>query len=218
MAEYPIIVAGAGPVGLLVALSLARENIPVTILEALPAIEASPRAMVYQPVAVRELERAGVLDELRKISTQGRKICWRKTRTGEVIAELERTVTPDYPYENLVVGQHDLARVILEHLRTFECAKILYGQRVLAVDQSDKECIVVTTEGPGGKKETFKASYLVGADGGRSSVRRLCDIAFEGFTWPQQLVATNVYYPFDKYGFYDGNFMMYDLPVPFHYS
>ena len=208
MAEHPVIVAGAGPVSLLVALRLAKEQIPVTILEALPAIKASPRAMVYQPVAVRELERAGVLDDLRKISTQGRKICWRKTHNGEVIAELERDVTPDYPYENLVVGQHDLARVILEHLRQYECAKILYGRRAMAIDQSTGNCVDVSTERPDGSKENFKASYLVGADGGRSSIRRLCDIAFEGFTWPQQLVATNVYYPFDKHGFFEGNFMM----------
>ena len=212
MTDLPIIVAGASPVGLLVALRLARESIPVTILEARPAIEASPRAMVYQPVAVRELERAGVLDDLRKISTQGRKICWRKTCDGEVIAEFERSVTPDCPYENLVVGQDELARVILEHLRKFECAQIFYGGRVLAVDQSDENYVGVTTERPDGTKDTYKASYVVGADGGRSSIRRLCNITFEGFTWPQQLVATNIYYPFDKYGFYDGNFMMYAPP------
>ncbi len=202
-----VIVVGAGPVGLMVALRLAKENVAVTVLEALSEIAASPRAMVYQPVAVRELERAGVLEDLRMISTQGRKLCWRKTRNKEVIAQLERQVTPDYPYENLVIGQDELARIILQHLQKCGCAKIRYGRPVLALEQ-EEESVTVTTENSTGTKETFTASYLVGADGGRSSIRRLSDISFVGFTWPQQLVATNVQYPFEKYGFYDGNFMV----------
>lgn len=85
---FSVIVVGAGPVGLLASLRLAQAGMAVTVLEALPAVEESPRAMAYQPVAVKELDRAGVLEDVRKVGGRGQHICWRKTKNGEVIAEL----------------------------------------------------------------------------------------------------------------------------------
>lgn len=59
----------------------------------------------------------------------------------------------------------------------------------------------------GGGVERVRGRY-VGADGSRSSVRRLCGIGFEGETLPVQLVATDVEYPFADHGFMDVNFML----------
>jgi 2-polyprenyl-6-methoxyphenol hydroxylase-like FAD-dependent oxidoreductase len=117
VAERPLGVGGAGPVGLLVALRLAGQNISVTIEEALPAIESSPRAMAYLPVAAHELERAGILDAFRKISNQAGRICWRKISIGEVISDFEQKVTLDYPCESLVTRQHDLEHLLRLQIR-----------------------------------------------------------------------------------------------------
>lgn len=203
-----VIVVGAGPVGLLVALRISKEGIPTTVIEALPEIEQSPRAMVYQPVAVKELDRAGILEDLRKIGGSGKAVCWRKTSTKEVIAQLVREPTPENPYENLVIGQHELAAIILEHLQPLKNAKVLFNQRVVSIDKNDGGSLTITTQSPDDTNTTHSASYLIGADGGRSSIRKLCGIAFEGFQYPEQLVSTNVYFPFDKYGWAQGNFMM----------
>lgn len=203
-----VIVVGAGPVGLLTSLRLAQANVPVTLVEALPQIESSPRAMAYQPISVKELDRAGVLEDARKIGGRGQKVCWRKSSTGEVIAAIERNTTPEHPYENLVIGQHELAAIILRHLQQFDEAKVLWNHRVVAVEQPEAKEVVVTTEDATGAETTLRSSYLVGADGGRSSVRKMAGVTFDGFTWPEQLVSTNVYFPFDKYGWYDANFLM----------
>ena len=80
----------------------------------------------------------------------------------------------------------------------------MFGRRVMALEQLNDG----VTEDANGDKEIFTVPYLVGANGGRSSIRRLSDISFEGFTWPQQRVATNVQYPFDKWGFYNGKIMV----------
>ena len=203
------IVIGAGPVGLLTALRLAKAKppIPVTVLEALPGIVRSPRAAVYQPVAVHELDKAGVLQDARRKGTVGRNICWRKTKTGEIIAEMSRGPSKDNQYENLVLGQDDLADIILEHFEASGVAKVLWEHKVVEIDQDEEDKVKVIVEDKQGKKITLQAEYAVGADGGRSSVRRILNVPFEGFTWEDQIIATNVYYPFAKHGFYDGNFM-----------
>ncbi|KAJ9296499.1 hypothetical protein DTO271G3_5197 [Paecilomyces variotii] len=165
-----VIVVGAGPVGLLVGLRLAKAGIHTTILERLPAIENSPRAAAYQPVAVQELDRASILEACRAIGTTGSKLAFRR-QTGEVILELSRVPTPEEPYENLVLGQHELVRVILDNFEQCETAQVLFEHFVVGIDQDDTG-VTATVETPDGTKE-LTASYLVGADGGRSSVWQL---------------------------------------------
>ncbi|KAL1980059.1 hypothetical protein VTN96DRAFT_4678 [Rasamsonia emersonii] len=204
-----VIVIGAGPVGLLVGLRLVRAGIPTTVLEMLPAVENSPRAAVYMPVAVRELDRAGILDECRSIGTSGTKLAWRKIN-GEVIVELDRIPNEEEPYENLILGQHELAEVIQrafqqENSAEETLARVLFSHRAVKIEQ-DEEGVTVTAEvGEEKREHRFRAQYVVGADGARSFVRRHLNIPFEGFTWDRQIVATNVVYPFDKYGYTTGN-------------
>lgn len=206
-AGMTVLVVGAGPVGLLTTLRLARAGINVTCLEALQAIDDSPRAMAYHPVATKELERAGVLDDIRRRGgSSGSGICWRSTKSGEVIAQLERNINKDFPYENLVIGQHELAAIILQHLRDYQTAKVLFGKKVTAIGQSSGDNVSVTVTDDQNVESVMSATYLVAADGGRSTIRRLLDISFDGFTYPEQLVSTNVYFPFDKHGWQDGNF------------
>ncbi|KAK4550805.1 hypothetical protein LTR36_000385 [Oleoguttula mirabilis] len=202
-----VIVVGAGPVGLLTTLRLAQAGIQTICIDALKAIDDSPRAMAYHPIATKELDRAGVLADVRRRGgSSGRSVCWRQIKDGEVIARLERSVSKDFPYENLVIGQHELAAIIMEHLQRFENAKVVFGRRVTAIeDQADVD-VKVTTVDEEGKEHVSSASYLVAADGGRSTIRRLLGISFDGFTYREQLVSTNVYFDFDKYGWEDANF------------
>lgn len=60
---------------------------------------------------------------------------------------------------------------------------------------------------PDGRK-TFSASWVVGADGAGSTVRKLLGLPFEGHTWEEMVVATNVVFPFEKYGMWDSNFIV----------
>ncbi|KXL50315.1 hypothetical protein M433DRAFT_151261 [Acidomyces richmondensis BFW] len=205
--DFSVIVVGAGPVGLLTTLRLAQAHIKTTCLEALKCVDTSPRAMAYHPIATKELDRAGVLQDIRQYGgTASGGVCWRQTKTGEFIAGIGVSPTPDFPYENLVIGQHDLAAIILKHLEKYENATVLFGHRVTAIDQESENDAKVTVIDDMECERVFSASYIVAADGGRSTMRRLLDITFDGFTYPEQLVSTNVYFPFDKYGWWDGNF------------
>ena len=167
-------------------------------------VEQSPRAAVYHAVSVRELDRAGVLEDCRKRGMSSSDVCWRKLN-GDIIAEIDRKPGPG-EYEILVLGQHVLAEIIFTHYKQCEGSQVLFNHKVTEITNSDYgvDIKVETEEGV----KTFHSRYLVGADGGRSSVRRLNNIPFDGFTWNCNLVACNVIYPFEKYGFQGGNFII----------
>lgn len=120
-----------------------------------------------------------------------------------MIVELGRAPSKKEPYENLILGQHELAEVIFRHLGECGNARVLFGHDVAGIAQDEKG-VTVDVDTKDGPKQ-FTAAYLVGADGGRSFVRSAVGVSFDGFTWPQQIVATNVVYPFEKYGYSTGN-------------
>ena len=60
--------------------------------------------------------------------------------------------------------------------------KILWRPKVTALQQTEHSVTVAAEVAEGTK--TFTAKYVVGADGGKSTIRKLIDVKFEGFTWP----------------------------------
>ncbi|KAK3699018.1 hypothetical protein LTR37_016622 [Vermiconidia calcicola] len=198
MKDISVIVVGAGPAG-----------IRTTCVDALAKVDASPRAMAYHPVAVKELDRVGVLDDCRKIGSAGRSLCWRNTKTKEEIAVIDRAPSKEFTYENLMIGQHLLAGIILEHLKHYDKASVRFSTKVTAIDQSSGQDVSLTVEDAEGSSSNLSADYCVAADGGRSTMRKLLDITFDGFTFEEQLVSTNIYFDFEKYGWKDGNFMVH---------
>jgi 3-(3-hydroxy-phenyl)propionate hydroxylase len=59
--------------------------------------------------------------------------------------------------------------------------------------------------------EQHSGSWVIGCDGARSTVRRLLGVPFEGTTWPQRFVATNVFYDFHAHGYTRSVFLMDDV-------
>jgi 2-polyprenyl-6-methoxyphenol hydroxylase-like FAD-dependent oxidoreductase len=178
---------GGGPVGVFTALRLARAGINVVLLERDDVPSDSPRAAVYTGPSVFELQRAGILDDVRKLGLQNSDVCWRKVN-GELIAGLGRDFAPGDPLNPVTLDQFRLETVILKHLEPYCNAKVLWGHKVIALEQrEDRVCVVAETSD--GQIKRLSASYVVGADGGKSTVRKLIDVKFEGFTWPFTISA-----------------------------
>jgi 3-(3-hydroxy-phenyl)propionate hydroxylase len=195
-----VLVAGAGPVGLITALSLARRDVPVTVLEAEPDLTEDLRAGTFHPPTVELLADLGIAKTLHAMGIVVPAWQFRDREAG-VVAEFDLGVlrhdTP-YPYR-LHCEQHKLARVVYDMLRPLPHAEVRFATRVTGVSQS-ADAVTVTVDTPDGPGSETGA-YLVGADGGRSVVRKAAGIEFEGFTWPEAFAVVSTPYDLAPHGF-----------------
>ena len=198
MSESEVVVVGAGPVGALAALGLAQRGHEVLLLEAEPALTEAPRAIVYYWHVLPGLEALGLLDDMDRAGIRNTAFRNRVLASGSeaVVSLAPLAQVTDRPW-NVHLGQHELVKIALEHLAQMPNAQLRLGSPVSGV-KADHDG--VTLQVGGEREEEVRASWVLGADGARSTVRSSLGIPFEGTTWDDRFVATDLRYPFDDAG------------------
>ncbi|KAH7067218.1 putative monooxygenase [Paraphoma chrysanthemicola] len=202
-----VIVVGAGPSGLLLSLLLAQNNIAVTLVEKSGTLDKQPRATHYAGPAVRVLHRAGLLGDIDAQGFFPSKLTFR-TFDNKVLASIDHTGDSDYTSRLRCLPLDQLGEILLSHLTKLPNVTILWDHEVTELEDVDG-IGAITVSSPQGSK-VLRAQYVVGCDGANSKIRRLLfgDWEFPGKTWDTQIVATNAYYDFHKYGYEDANFVI----------
>jgi 2-polyprenyl-6-methoxyphenol hydroxylase-like FAD-dependent oxidoreductase len=183
----PVLIAGAGPVGLVTALLLARWKVPSVVLESAPAgrTHAGSRAICFQRDVLDVFDRAGCADAM---VAEG--VTWTTGRTFYRSSELFAVTFPTAgagalpPWIN--ISQASVERYLLARARAEPLVDLRFGHPVTAVDV-DEESVRVRA-GPA----TFRGSHLVGADGSRSAVRQLLGIGFPGRSFDDQFLICDI--------------------------
>ncbi|KAL1899581.1 hypothetical protein Sste5346_002983 [Sporothrix stenoceras] len=225
-----VLIVGAGPSGLLLAVLLSQHGIPVHILEASHELDQQPRAAHYGPPAIPELARAGIMDILEKNGGMRlNSMYWRNFSDHTQIAgfdgsvlkdagNVETTLTEDL--RTACLPMQDLDALLLNLFVTKYNGQVSWRHRVTKVDQNEKsawaEIEVLAgdldlTKATVSETLRIEADYVVGCDGANSIVRRsLFGDDYPGKTWDAQIIATNTYYDFaGKFGFNDANFIIH---------
>jgi 3-(3-hydroxy-phenyl)propionate hydroxylase len=192
MKKPRIIVVGAGPVGVVAALACAQNGFSVILLEAESKVDDSPRAATTHPATLEMIDRLGLIEPFIAQGLVARYFhFWdrpARSRVAEFDHDLLRHETR-FPFV-VQTEQHKLANMGLARLREYPESEIRFETRLTVVRQ-DATTVTATAEGPNGTEE-FRADYLIGADGGRSTVRKALDIEFEGYTWPERFLIFTV--------------------------
>lgn len=187
--ESAVIVAGGGPVGVIAALALAQRGIAVRVFEAAERVDESPRASTLHPATLEMLAALGLLDEVIARGLVARSFQFWDRPSRRRVAEFDHAVLAnDTPYPFVVqCEQHKLAKMAIERLRALPNTEVRFSARVAAVEQFDDrvEAVIETAQG----RETVAGRFLIGADGGRSTVRKALGIEFEGYTFPERFLV-----------------------------
>jgi 3-(3-hydroxy-phenyl)propionate hydroxylase len=195
-----VLVVGAGPVGLTIALGLVRRGIPVLVIEQEPALTMDPRAGTFHPPTLEMLEAFGLTEKMVADGIAVRS--WQiRDRQSSAVAEFDLSVLADltpYPYR-LHLEQFKLTPMLLEALEREPLAEVRFATRFIDADQ-DEHGVRATVESRG-NSDIIECRWLIGADGGRSNVRRAGKFSFEGFTWPELFIVLSTPYDYAQHGF-----------------
>ncbi len=208
MADTRVVIVGAGPVGLITALGLARRGIDVTLFEAgtpetavaAPDHSQSLHDMVYHWSALPGLDRLGVLDDLRSAGLVGRTWTILVNENGERI-KVDLTALGDrveFPY-TLHICRNALTQVVMTHLAQYRNVHIHNETRISTLEPT-RDDVIITADGPDGQLVTT-AEWVIGTDGAHSLVRRSIGLGFAGWTWPHRFVATTTAFDWSDVGF-----------------
>jgi 2-polyprenyl-6-methoxyphenol hydroxylase-like FAD-dependent oxidoreductase len=192
----PILIAGAGPVGLALALGLAHYGVRSIVLEKKAALSEHSKALL---VATRTLEifhQWKVFERfcaasplLSQISVW---IVGRKKPAATIPFRhclQDATPTPGV----IVLPQSQTESLLLEAVRATGCVEVLFAHELQSFQQDEDGVRIEAASG--GEQRSFRADFLVGCDGPRSAVRGQLGWKLEGKTYPSRLVIADVRLP-----------------------
>lgn len=197
--QSPVIIAGAGPSGCVLALSLAKQGIPVQLLEKCDSLPIDLRASTFHPPS---LEMIADLDDgvVRKMLERGLhadRYQYRDRATGEV-ATFDMSLIADetrFPFR-LQLEQYELTHFICEALAGYACAEVRFGCELVDYIQDDTGVTAIVRTSTG--EEQLSGSYLIGAEGARSVVRKRSEIGFMGFTYDEKFLVVSTSFAFEE--------------------
>ncbi len=179
MNKKHVVITGAGPVGCVSALILAKAGIHVTLLEAESDLPLDMRASTFHPPTLDMLDELGVVQEIIKQGLITPQFQYRDRQEG-LIAEFDMTAISEFtkhPYR-VQAEQYKLTRIISKILKDYPHVEQKYSAKATNLTQDDGSVTVHydTPDGP----QSISADYLMSCDGSRSFARKTLNIGFPG--------------------------------------
>ncbi len=193
-----IVIAGAGPIGLICAHRLAGMGIPVLVVDKSTVIPTDLRASTWHPATLDMLEEIGVTSYILEKGAKAPTWQYRFRDTGERAIFDLRVLSNEtrHPYR-VQCEQFHIVRYLAEKLSDFDNAEIRWGTQAVDVGQDD-DCAWLDVECEG-ERERLTGRLVIGADGGRSIIREKLGIGFEGKTYEAITMVAITDFPFEDH-------------------
>jgi 3-(3-hydroxy-phenyl)propionate hydroxylase len=207
----PVVVVGAGPVGLCLALALAQQDIAVTVIESMTDenfLDQVPRAGSNHPTTLEFFDRIGLYAKMEPRGLIAPKFQYWDRQDNALIAEFDHALLKDdtkFPY----VLQCERIKIIEDALKMAKAHPLIevrMATEFTGLEQTGGAVLVKVTNASG-ETETIRASYLASAEGARSIARKDLNLEFEGFTYPERTINIEVAYDFRKHGYTERNYI-----------
>jgi 3-(3-hydroxy-phenyl)propionate hydroxylase len=197
--ESPIVIAGSGPAGSVLALYLAQHNIPVVLLEQCAELPVDLRASTFHPPSLEMIAGLGegLAEEMIAKGLKADRYQYRDRVTNET-ATFDMSLIADetaYPFR-LQLEQYELTRMVAKRLLDHDCVEQRFDSELVGFTQADDHVLVEVKTANGIDK--IKALFLVGADGARSAVRKAAGIDYHGFTYDEKFLVLSTNFPFEE--------------------
>jgi 3-(3-hydroxy-phenyl)propionate hydroxylase len=179
-----VLIVGGGPAGLTLANLLGAQGIATLLIERNPGCVAEPRAVALDGESMRTLQAAGLVDEVRKTIKEGFIADYVNARGTRLFA----TDLSARPYGFCLQNTFDqptLEKQLLAGLERFDCVCVHHNVELIDFEQGESK-VHATLRVSEEKTISVNARYLVGCDGGHSSVRQQLGIAMVGDRLPQK--------------------------------
>ncbi len=190
-----VLIAGGGPVGLLCAWILGRRGIGVRLFDNNAGLQTDPRAATTHPATLDLLAEGGLADDMARVGLVAPIFQFWDRPSNRLVAEFDHAILSDDTRHPFVVQceQFKTARLLLDRIEKLPNVEVLFNHEVVDVNHTADGISVDVRSTETTSKHT--GEYLIGADGGRSIVRKRSEIPFEGFTWPERFIVLTT--PFD---------------------
>ena len=196
-----VLIAGAGPIGLICAYWLGRKGISVHIVDRSEEIPVDLRASTWHPATLDMLEEYGVTEHILAMGSKTPSWQYRFRDTGER-AVFELSVLSDetnHPYR-VQCEQFHVVKYLAETVGALENVTLWYGAEAVGFAQADDHVTLDVRRG--GETVTLRGRYLIAADGGQSVIRQKLGIGFSGKTYEAVTLVAITDYPFEDH--YEG--------------
>jgi 3-(3-hydroxy-phenyl)propionate hydroxylase len=192
-----IIVAGGGPVGLIVGLILGRAGVDVIVFDKGDIVHQEPRAATIHPATLDMLDDLGVYERIEPLGLVCPIVNYYDQQ--ELLGSFDHGILAGetrHPWV-LQCEQDKLSRVLFAMAQNVPTLEIRTETEVVDCSQSTAD----------GKREHITGRYLIGADGARSTVRKQVGIEFEGFTYGERFMIIGTPYDFSQAGYAYRNYI-----------
>ncbi len=186
--QFPVLVVGAGPVGLSLALALARKGIPAEVFEKDPELNMQIRASTFHPRTLELFQECDVAEEVIRHGYKVRRLQYWERSPRRLAAEFDYAcIAGDTPFPyRLQCPQYIVTRILKPVVEAASTGGVHMGHEL--IDFTDHGTHVTARFATAHGIIERQGAYLVGADGSHSTVRKRLNIGFQGKTYEDRFL------------------------------